>query len=444
MDTDVLVLGGSAAGITAAITAKRYFPDKNVTLLRQEEKVLVPCGIPYIFGTIGDPEKNLIGDNLLTSMGVNLIIDRATRIDKHAKSVYAEETGRINFERMVLATGSLPALPPIKGLPLGNVFVIKKDIPYLKSLQQALDRAQNVVIIGGGFIGVELADECRKGRTANVTVVEMLPHCLALAFDEELCRQAESQLRASGIKILTGAKVEELLGTNQVEQVKFADGTVIPADLVIVAIGVKPNLQLAQEACLKADPRWGIWVDDYMQTSEPGIFAAGDCTEKSSFFGHGPTTLRLASIATHEARVAGANLYGLRRSRAAAIGVFSTMAGSLALGSAGLSEQAAREAGMEVVVGTAKSPDKHPASLPNTQELGVRLIFAKDTGMLIGGQVYGGPSVGEMINIIAIAIQHKMRADELETMQVGTHPLLTASPVAYQLTNAAENAVLNL
>lgn len=442
--TDVLVIGGSAAGLTAAITAKRYFNDKKVTVVRKEEKVLVPCGIPYIFGTVGSPDKNLIPDATLVNDGIELVIDEVVEIDRQSKAVSTVKSGSITYDKLILATGSSPVVPPVKGADLEGVFVVKKDVAYLENLKSALDKARNLVIVGGGFIGVEFADECRKGRELNITVIELLPHCLALTFDDEVCAMAEEKLRSQGINIITGTKAEEFQGNGKVEQVRLAKGETLPADVVIFGIGVAPNIELAQKAGLKVDHRFGIWVDDYMRTSDPSIFAIGDCAEKSSFFGHGPSLIKLASIATHEARVAGANLFSLRRARGAAVGVFSTIVGDLALGSVGLTEKAAREAGIEVVTGNAKASDRHPGSMPGAREMGVKLIFTKDTGILISGQAYGGTAVGELTNLLAAAVQHKMRADELETMQVGTHPALTASPIAYQVTNAAEDAVLKL
>jgi NADPH-dependent 2,4-dienoyl-CoA reductase/sulfur reductase-like enzyme len=442
--TDVLVIGGSAAGITAAITAKRYFKGKNVTVVRKEEKVLVPCGIPYIFGTVGDPDKNLIPDSLLINNGIELVIDEVKGINRQSKVVSTVKSGDITYDKLVLATGSIPIVPPIKGADLEGVFVVKKDAAYLEDLKSALDKARNLVIVGGGFIGVEFADECRKGRALNITVVEILPHCLALSFDDEICAMAEDKLRSNGINIITEAKVEEFLGDGRVEQVRLSNGEVLSADVVIFGIGVVPNVELAQMAGLKVDSRFGIWVDDYMRTGDPDIFAVGDCAEKRSFFGHGPSLVKLASVAASEARVAGANLFGLRRTRGAAVGVFSTVVGDLALGSVGLTERAAKEAGIEVVTGIAKAPDRHPGSMPGTKELGVKMIFDKDTAVIIGGQVYGGTAVGELTNLLATAVQNKMRAYELETMQIGTHPALTASPIAYQVNNAAEDALLKL
>ena len=184
-----------------------------------------------------------------------------------------------------------------------------------------------------------------------------------------------------------------------------------------------------------------VAVDRYMQTSDPDIFAIGDCAEKFNFFTGKPCPLRLASIATSEARIAGANLFELRRENIGSIGVFSTKIGDMAMGLAGIGEKAAQEARIDYVVGEAGAPDKHPGIMPGAKPLQVKLIFRKYSGVLIGGQVCCGDTTGEVVNLIAAMIQSRMHADEIATFQMGTHPWLTASPIVYQIVNAAEIAL---
>jgi len=439
--TDILVVGGSAAGITAAITARRQYPEKKITLVRKEEKALIPCGIPYIFGTIGSPAKDVIPDMVLSQNNVDLVVDEVVSIDKTAKVVTTADGQTIGYEKMVLATGSSPFVPPLSGLELDNVFTVKKDMDYLQKFAEVLSKAQDVVIIGGGFIGLEFADECKKRGIANIAVVELLPYCLLLACDEEICIRVEKKLAERGIKILTNKKAKAILGAGKVESVELGDGEKIKADVVILSIGVVPNIKLAEETGLKTDKRQGILVDELMHSSDENIFAVGDCASKKSWFTGIPSNLRLASIATTEARVAGANLFSIKRRNRGSLGIFSTVIGDLAIGAAGLTERQAIESGFEIVIGEAVAPDKHPGCIPGAKNLGVKLIFKKDTGLLIGGQVYGGISTGEITNFIGSMIQHRMRADEIATFQIGTHPMVTASPVAYQVTNAAEIAL---
>lgn len=148
--------------LTAGISCKRHYPDKRVIIIRKEGTVLIPCGIPYIFGTVGGPENNVVPDGLLEKNGIELIKDEATRVNREAKVVYMKDHEPIAYDKAVFATGSLPVVPPIPGVEKKNVFPVKKDFAYLKEVLKTMDTAKDIVIIGGGFIGVEFADECRK------------------------------------------------------------------------------------------------------------------------------------------------------------------------------------------------------------------------------------------------------------------------------------------
>ena len=439
-NADVVIVGGSAAGIPAAITARRHYPDKTVLLLRKEERVLIPCGIPYIFGTVGTCAKNLIPDAVLEKNGIGFLVDEVTDIDRERRLLTAKSGEEIGYDKLVLATGSLPVVPPIPGFEKKNVFVVNKSVPYLEGLMNVLNGASDVVVVGGGFIGVEFAEECRKNRDINVTVVELLNHCLALGYDEDICTVVDNAVRNSGIEVLTGEKVEAIEGNEKVERVKLATGKELKADMVIMAIGAAANAKLAKKAGLELGPTGGIQVDRTMRTSDENIFACGDCAEKVSFFTGKPTRIKLASVATAEARIAGANLFGVKRQNVGAIGVYSMILGDGAFASAGLTQREARENGYEIVVGEAESVDRHPGCMPGATTMKVKLVFEKGTGVILGGQVVGGESAGELINVISACIQQKMTAEDIAVFQMGTHPALTASPIAYQLVNAAEAA----
>jgi NADH oxidase (H2O2-forming) len=442
---DVVVIGGSAAGIPAAITAKRHYPEKSILLIRKEKQVVIPCGIPYIFGTVGAPENNLISDGVLQNNNIELIVDEAKELNPKERKVTLASGESVTYDKLILATGSSSVVPPIPGTDKKNVYPIKKDVKHLQNLLNALKDAKDVVILGCGFIGVEFADECKKNRGINVTVVEMLDQCLQIAFGEEACRccrEVEDYLAKKGINIITGAKLEQVLGDDKVTAVKLSNGQEIKTDLLIIGIGVRPDVDLAEKAGLAVDKR-GIIVDTTMRTSDPNIFACGDCASKFSFFTGQPSGLRLASIATTEARIAGANLYEISRKNPGVVGVFSTALGNLTVAIAGMSEKGAKQCGFDVVTGEAEAPDRHPGGMPGMSKMWVKLVFNKINGELVGGIVRGGPSAGELINTISACIQNRMRASDIATFQIGTHPAVTASPIVYQLVNAAEMALQN-
>lgn len=443
---DVVIIGGSAAGATAAISCQRRNPSKTVTLIRKEQQVLVPCGIPYIFGTLGSPQKNLIPDTLLSTNNINLIIDAAKQIDREKKVVCTESGKDVSYDKLIIATGSLPAVPPIPGIDKENVFIIKKEVGYLQAMLETVNWAKDIIIIGGGFIGAEFADECKKNRTNNVTIIEKLDHCLQLAFDDEFCTEAESVLTGRGVKIITNQTVAKILGDKKVNAVQLVTGQQLKADVVIVSIGVLPDTELAKQAGLQISASTGgIVVDRYQRVREDkDILACGDCALKISYFSGRPVKTWLASVATSEARLAAANLFETRYLGLGTLGVFSTQIGDLAIGAAGLTERQAKEDGYSVIIGLAKAPSKHPGGMPGAVSTTVKLIFSQNNGTLLGGEVSGGTCAGELVNVISSCIQHRMTAYEVSLFQMGTHPMLCASPIAYQVVNAAEEAVMKL
>ncbi len=441
--TNILIIGGSAAGATAAVTARRHYPEKEVLLVRQEKQVPIPCGIPYVFGTLGSAAKNIIPDAMLEKEGVKIAIETVKALDLQKQTVqtFGDE---IEYERLILATGSLPGHLPVPGFDKDGAFPILKDIPHLEALQKRLQTAKHVVVIGGGFIGIEFADEIQKLGGKTLTILELAPHCLSLAYDEEFCVEMEAAVQSRGINIRTNTRVAEIQGNGKVESVRLSDGTSIPAEVVIFGVGAVPNVEIARAAHLKIGPTGAVAVDRAMRTSQENVFACGDCAEKVSFFGGRPSPLRLASIATLEARIAGANLFSIRREHNGTVGVWSTAVGSLAMATAGLTETVAKQSGYDCIAVVVEGPNRHPGGMPGGAPTKLKLVFEKNTGVLLGGQVRGNESAGEMINIVSACIQKKMLAEDIATFQMGTHPALTASPIAYHLVNAAEIAIARI
>jgi NADPH-dependent 2,4-dienoyl-CoA reductase/sulfur reductase-like enzyme len=438
--TDVLVVGGSAAGIVAATTAKSFYSDKSVMLVRQESQVLVPCGIPYVFGTLDSSDQNCVPDAGLANAGVTLKIDEVVSIDSENKTCKTSGGTEIGFEKLVLATGSTPTKPSwLKGVDLENVFTIPKDKIYLDNFKICLDAFKKVVVIGGGFIGVEMADELAKSGK-DITLVEMMPHVLAMAFDEELALKAQEVLQSRGVKIKTGSGVKEINGDGKVTGITLNNDETIEADAVILSIGYRPNAVLAEKAGLAINKLGSIQVNEYMRTENPDIFAVGDCAEKRSFITRTLKPTMLASTACAEARIAAMNLYKLSMVRlfGGTISIFCTSIGDHAFGAAGVTENLAKERGFDIQTATFEGVDRHPGTLPDTHKQIVKLIVSKESGFILGGEIMGGKSVGELTNLIGFVIQNRMTVDALLTSQIGTHPLLTGPPTAYPLIKAAE------
>ncbi|WP_233437701.1 NAD(P)/FAD-dependent oxidoreductase [Candidatus Korarchaeum cryptofilum] len=442
---DIIIVGGSASGFTAALAARVLYKEKSILLLKKEDKTLIPCGIPYLAATIESCDKNLMPYSLLTSQGVEVVIDEVVDIDRNSKIVITASGNSYKYEKLILATGSLPFIPPsIEGTNLKNVFLVYKRYEEIEALKKALRDANKIVIIGGGFIGVELADDL-SNIEKDVTIVEMLPHCLLQNMDEEFAIKAEEELRKRGIKIITDKTVKRIYGKERAEGVELEDGEKIPADVVVISTGYRPNVELAKKIGLRIGD-YGVLVDEFMRTSDLDIFAVGDIAEKKFFLTGKPAPVLLASAACQEARVAVANLYGAKVGRKVSgqIGVFSTKIGDLTLACAGITESLAKKENIEYIVGRAKVANRHPANLPGATEIELKLIFLRDE-TLIGAQASGRCNeVAELINAIAIAIQNKMKIGEIITMSYGTHPKLTASPVMYPVVVAALDAYRQL
>jgi NADPH-dependent 2,4-dienoyl-CoA reductase/sulfur reductase-like enzyme len=440
-NTDVLIIGGSAAGLAVATTGKSHYPDKKFLIVRKEEKVMIPCGIPYIFGSLESSEQNVLpADASYDKMGIDYMIGEIVAIDKKEKKCKLQDGEEIEYDKLILATGSTPVTPKwLKGADMENVFTIPKNKVYLDQVAEKIKDLNKLVIVGGGFIGVELSDELKKAGK-DVTLVELMPHILSLAFDEELDKVAEETLTECGVKISLGIGVKEILGKDgKGNGVLLNNGDKLEADAVILSMGYHPNTKLAADSGIKINDTGFICVDEYMRTEDHDIIAVGDCAEKRDFVTRKQTGIMLASTACAEGRTAGMNLFKLSavKTFSGTIAIFSTSINGLSMGAAGLTESQAAKEGFDVITGTFEGMDRHPGKLAGMHKQIVKLIVARESGVIIGGEVIGGKSIGELINLIGFIIQSKTNIYTLQTVQIGTHPLLTASPAAYPLINAA-------
>jgi NADPH-dependent 2,4-dienoyl-CoA reductase/sulfur reductase-like enzyme len=445
--TDVLIIGGSAAGMVAAVTGKSSWNDKSFTLVKKQKDVMVPCGIPYIFGTLDSSQLNIMPvDNMMEKSGVESLVDEVIAIDKEAKTATLKGGEVIGYDKLVIATGSTPVKPKwLKGADLENVFVVPKDKAYLDEMKEKINGLKKIVVVGAGFIGVEFSDELTKSGH-DVYLVEKEKSILYSAFDEEIAARVAEFLIKDGVDIFTGSGISEVMGTSKVEKVKLENGQLIEADAVILSMGYKPSTQLAEKAGIQIDEGGFIVVDEYMRTADQDIFAIGDCAQKRDFITRKRVPTMLASTACAEARVAGMNLFNIHvvKTFSGTIGIYSTVIGENGFGTAGLIEHRAKEENISVITATFEGIDRHPGNLPDTHKQLVKLIVAKYSGVIVGGEVIGGLSAGELTNVIGLAIENRMSVNGLLISQIGTHPCLTASPAAYPLIKAAEIAAAKL
>lgn len=446
LHTDVLIIGGGPGGLLAGVTAARCWPGRRITLIRPEEKALVPCGIPYIFGTLGGIEQDLLpGPEKLQATGLDVRIGRVASVDRGQRLAVLEDGTQISWARLVVATGAEPFVPPIPGRELEGVFTIHKDYRYQDHLfREVIPKVRRLAVIGGGFIGVEFAEEIRK-RGIEVDIIEMMPHLLIKAFDEDICSRVETYLQGKGIGIHTHSEVEAIVaqaGGGPVAAVRLKGGGEISADAVLIAIGVRPKVELARAMGLTLSRHGAIMVDAFQRSlDDPTVFAVGDCAQKQDFFTRREGGVLLASQAAAEGRIAGMNLYALQllRHSVGDIAVYAGAVGDLAFGAAGMTAAAARRSGFAIVIGEAEVLDHYPAAMPDATPVHCRLVFARDSLQLLGGQILGGATTGELVNAIGFLIQTQTTAPEITSFQTGMHPRLTAA--SHPISEAAWNAM---
>ena len=440
IDMDVVVIGGSAAGLVAAMTAKSNYPEKDVMVIRKEEKVMIPCGIPYIFGTLGTSDNNILPDAGLVKLGVSIKVDTVERINVDAHTLETEDGSVISYEKLIIATGSTPFVPrSIKGTELDNVFTVPKSKVYLDMFFEKIKDCKKVAVVGAGFIGVELSDELNK-TGKEVTLVELQETILGNAFDDDTSLVAQEELTKRGVTMLNCVEVAAIEGNGKAEKLVFKDGSSINVDAVVLSIGYKSNVDLAKSSGISVNKQGSIKVDAYMRTHQKDIFACGDCAQKRDFITGRITPIMLASTACAEARVAAMNLYDLATIKTfnGTISIYSTNIGDTTFGVAGMTEKRAQEEGFNILSATFKGMDRHPGKLNHPHYQTVKLVSNKASGLIMGGEVIGGVSAGELTNVLGFIIQNKMTITDLLCSQIGTQPMLTASPAAYPIIKSAE------
>jgi NADPH-dependent 2,4-dienoyl-CoA reductase/sulfur reductase-like enzyme/rhodanese-related sulfurtransferase len=447
MKKRLLVIGGVAAGPKAAAKARRCDPEMEIVVYQEEDDIsYAGCGLPYYISGVIKEREDLISrtPGKFAQEGIKILKNRRIeRIDIPKREVSGRkigsgETFTDRFDRLVLATGAYPIRPKIEGIELGNVF-------YLRSIFDAdaifekirTEPIRNVVIAGGGYIGLEMAESLlHLGK--NVTVVELAPQILTL-FDEDLAGILRQYLEGKGVNVFTSEGIQAMRGKEgKVTHVQTV-AREIEADVVLMSLGIRPQVELAKQAGLRIGETGAIWVNEKMETSAEGIYAAGDCAETIHLLTGKKGWIPLGSTANKQGRVVGTNVCGGNSTFPGVMGttVFKTFDYNVA--KTGLNMRESEKEGFHPLQAIVRGYDR-AHYYPGRRESTLKVVADEKTGRILGGQAIGeGPS-DKFIDILAMALHAKMTCRELASVDLTYAPPF--SPVLSPIIVAA-NVLMN-
>ena len=450
----LVVIGGIAAGMKTACKTARLQPHANITVLEKDEIISYSgCGLPYfVSGVVHDREelfstptgvprtpaffeavKNVKVRNRTEAVAIN----RANKTVEYRNLVDAS-TGSVPYDKLMLATGARPIVPPIPGVDLANVFTVKQ-VEDAERIQKALEGSETkkAVIIGGGLIGMEMA-ETLADCAFDVTVVEMLPRILPM-LDAEMALLVEKHLDEQGIAVRTGVAVTALEGEGGRVAAAVCGNERLEADLVILAVGVRPNAELAANAGLEIGRLGGIQVDERMRTSDPDIFAAGDCVECNHLLTGKPCYSPLGSTANKQGRVAAMNICGEDDTLSGVLGSAVVKVCDFAVGCTGLTEKQAKQAGYDPISSLCPMPDR-THYYPGAKGVLLKLVADRSSGRVLGVQAVGPGEIAKRIDSAVAALTMGMTVEQLSKLD-----LCYAPPYASAMDNliTAANVLRN-
>ncbi|MFA5384177.1 MAG: FAD-dependent oxidoreductase [Eubacteriales bacterium] len=448
---NVVIIGGVAAGTKAAAKARRENPDLRVTVLTRESYVsYAGCGLPYYIGDVIREEKELLvkkPEDFLIDYDIEVITGiEALKIAPEEKTVTAKDlsTGAVRvfkYDKLVLATGASPFIPPVKGKELGNIVTVR-TLAEAFAVKKLL-RERNIkraVVIGGGMIGLEVAENLVH-TGIKTTVVELAPHILP-PFDPDAAHYVENYLREKGVEILTGVAVKgfEDNGRGEVGTVLVEDSR-LEADLVVLSVGVRPNVELARECGMQIGSTGAIAVNSKMETSISNIYAVGDCAENTNLITGRTVWYPMGSTANKTGRVAGINLSGTQvKDRInGVLGTSIIKLFDLNAAKTGLSEREAKSAGYDVETVLVPAPDR-AHYYPGNRDIITKLIADRNSRRVLGGQIYGEGVVDKPVDILATAITFGSTVDQLAKLDLAYSPPFST---AMSSTIVAANVMLN-
>lgn len=434
MSEKLIVIGGTAAGLSAASKAKRSCPDLEIEVFEKSGYISYgACGLPYFVGGMIEEPDDLVSltvSQMTEKRGIPTYIHQEVKkINREEKTVTvmdldSGEEHIHSYDKLVIATGARPIKPNIPGIDADGVYYLRtvEDGIRLKQTVTA-SKGKRAMIVGGGFIGLEVAEEMALSGL-EVHVFEKMERLLP--FLEETFSQAVLEtLTSHGVSVHLGEGIEEIVTEqNTVKAIKISNGEILPADFVMMSVGVVPNSQLAKEAGLELGIKGTIAVNDEMQTSDPAIWACGDCVQMKNRITGKPAYVPLGTTANKQGRIAGGNIAGAHESFPGILGSMVTKVFDLYIAATGLSLQQAIEAGYEAVSSVIKKGDR-ASYYPGSRDNHICLILDRKSGRLLGAQGIGSESVAGRINVFVAAITCGMTVSQINELD-----LVYAPPVA--------------
>jgi len=442
----ILIIGGVAAGATAAAKVRRISPTAEIVMLEAGPDIsFANCGLPYFIGGDIKSRSKLIlqsPESFNEQYGVEVhthtIVSSIDRMAHKVKTMDTRSGEQNTFEytKLILAQGGRPITPTLPGADYGHVFTLwtLEDMDTI-SHHLAEKKPKNAVVVGGGFIGLEMVEALVK-RGLNVNVVEMMPHVMAI-MEAETAGFIENELLSYGVGIHTGAGVTEIMPRS----VKLDNGKVLDADMVLLSIGVRPTLQLAKEAGLEIGEAGGLLVNSQLQTSDPDIYAAGDMVEIEHRVNGKKVRIPLAGPANRQGRIAAENALGGNHSYKGSIGTSVVRVFEAVAGITGFSLKQARAAGIDadaVVV----HKEHHTSYYPGAETVTTMLIYDRNTGIILGGQAAGYKGADKRLDVIATATAAKLTISDIADIDFAySPPIGTANDAINMAAYTAENRI---
>ena len=450
MGKKVLIVGGVAGGASAAARLRRLDEAAEIIMFERDEHIsFANCGLPYYLGGVIQNRDNLFiqtPEKMKAEFNIEVrIFSEVTAVDPAGKSltINSRERGTYqeSYDYLILTPGAKPLKPPIPGIDHQSILTLRNvaDTDAIRN-RLADGRARRVSIIGGGFIGVEMAENLRHKGLA-VTLVEAAPHILA-PFDADMAVLLERELDEQGVRLILGDGVKAFHGRDGGGvEVELGSGRKLESDLVILAIGVSPDTAFLKESSLKLGPKGHIVVDERMRSSDPFIYAAGDATEIVDFVNGRKTAVPLAGPANLQGRIAADNIAGRDSSYQGAIGSSIIKVFGLAAAAAGSNERLLKQLGRPYRVAYAH-PQSHASYYPGATPIALKLIY-DEQGRVLGAQGVGREGVDKSIDLIAAVIKLKGTVSDLAQLELCYAPPFSSAKdpvnmVAYVAENTLE------